>query len=62
LSEIVVTRLTPVFAARIDGVDITRELDERTWADILAAFEEHSGTTARFCTGPRRTTPCATSG
>jgi alpha-ketoglutarate-dependent 2,4-dichlorophenoxyacetate dioxygenase len=42
MSEIVVTRLTPVFAARIDGVDITRELDDRTSAEIRAAFEEHS--------------------
>jgi alpha-ketoglutarate-dependent 2,4-dichlorophenoxyacetate dioxygenase len=37
-----VTRLTAGFAARIDGVDITRPVDERTWADIRAAFEEHS--------------------
>ena len=42
MAEIVVTRLTPVFAARIDGADITRVLDERTWAEIRAAFEEHS--------------------
>ena len=31
MAEIVVTRLTPVFAAQIDGADITRALDERTW-------------------------------
>ena len=37
-----VTRLTAGFAARIDGVDITRPVDEPTWADIRAAFEEHS--------------------
>jgi alpha-ketoglutarate-dependent 2,4-dichlorophenoxyacetate dioxygenase len=37
-----VTRLTPVFAARIDGVDITRPVDDATWAEIRAAFEEHS--------------------
>ena len=37
-----VTRLTAGLAARIDGVDITRPVDEPTWADIRAAFEEHS--------------------
>ena len=37
-----VTRLTPAFAARIDGVDITRPLPDRVWAEIRAAFEEHS--------------------
>jgi alpha-ketoglutarate-dependent 2,4-dichlorophenoxyacetate dioxygenase len=37
-----VTRLTPHFAARIDGADIARPVDDRTWADIRAAFEEHS--------------------
>jgi alpha-ketoglutarate-dependent 2,4-dichlorophenoxyacetate dioxygenase len=37
-----VTRLTPCFAARIDGADIARPVDDRTWADIRAAFEEHS--------------------
>src|SRR5258706_2283992 len=42
MAEIVVTRLTPVFAARMDGADITRVLDERTWAEIRAVFEEHS--------------------
>lgn len=39
---ITVTRLTPSFAARIDGADITRPMDDSTWADIRAAFEEHS--------------------
>lgn len=39
---ITVTRLTPCFAARIDGADIRRPLDEPTWAGIRAAFEEHS--------------------
>ena len=39
---IAVTRLTPVFAARIEGADLTRPLDEPTWAAIRAAFEEHS--------------------
>ena len=37
-----VTRLTPVFAARIDGVDITRPVGDEVWAEIRAAFEEHS--------------------
>lgn len=39
---IAMTRLTPCFAARIDGVDITRPVDEETWTAIRAAFEEHS--------------------
>ena len=37
-----ITRLTPAFAARIDGADITRPVDDSTWAEIRAAFEEHS--------------------
>jgi len=37
-----VTRLTPVFAARIDGVDIIRPVADAVWAEIRAAFEEHS--------------------
>ena len=39
---IAVTRLTGALAARIDGVDITRPLGESTWAEVRAAFEEHS--------------------
>ncbi|MGH7375481.1 MAG: TauD/TfdA dioxygenase family protein [Candidatus Rokuibacteriota bacterium] len=39
---IAVARLTPRFAARIDGVDIARRLADETWAAIRAAFEEHS--------------------
>ncbi len=39
---ITVTRLTPSFAARIDGADIRRPLDEPTWAAIRDAFDEHS--------------------
>jgi len=39
---IVATRLTPHFAAQIDGADIARLLDDATWAEIRAAFEEHS--------------------
>lgn len=37
-----ITRLTPAFAAKIDGADITKPVDESTWAEIRAAFEEHS--------------------
>lgn len=39
---ITVTRLTPHFAARIDGADLTRPLDDVTWAAIRAALDEHS--------------------
>jgi len=39
---ITVTRLTPEFAAQIDGADIARPVDDATWRDIRAAFEEHS--------------------
>ncbi|MEX2221349.1 MAG: TauD/TfdA family dioxygenase [Candidatus Rokuibacteriota bacterium] len=39
---ITATRLTPGFAARIDGADIGGPLDDATWAAIRAAFEEHS--------------------
>src|SRR5262245_40873277 len=39
---IAVTPLTPVFAARIDGVDITRPVDAAAWAAIRAALDEHS--------------------
>jgi alpha-ketoglutarate-dependent 2,4-dichlorophenoxyacetate dioxygenase len=39
---VVITRLTPHFAARIDGVDITRPLDEPAWKEIRAALDEHS--------------------
>jgi alpha-ketoglutarate-dependent 2,4-dichlorophenoxyacetate dioxygenase len=37
-----VTPLTNVFAAEISGADIACPLDDATWADIRAAFEEHS--------------------
>jgi alpha-ketoglutarate-dependent 2,4-dichlorophenoxyacetate dioxygenase len=37
-----VTRLAPHFAARIDGVDIARPVDDGTWAEIRAALDEHS--------------------
>ena len=39
---ITVTRLTPCFAARIGGADITQPLDDATWSEIRAAFDEHS--------------------
>src|SRR5712692_11745798 len=39
---ITVTRLAPGLAARIDDADITRPVDDATWAEIRAAFEEHS--------------------
>ena len=37
-----ITPLTPGFAARIDGADITQPVDDSTWAEIRAAFDEHS--------------------
>src|SRR3989442_10106741 len=37
-----VTPLTKHFAARVDGVDVARPVDDATWAEIRAAFEEHS--------------------
>ena len=37
-----VTRLGEAFAAEIAGVDIARPIDDATWAEIRAAFEEHS--------------------
>jgi alpha-ketoglutarate-dependent 2,4-dichlorophenoxyacetate dioxygenase len=39
---VTVTRLTPHFAARIGGVDIRRPVDDDTWGEVRAAFEEHS--------------------
>ena len=39
---VAVSRLTPCFAARVDGVDIRRPIDDRTWSAVRAAFEEHS--------------------
>ena len=36
-----VTPVTPVFGARIAGVDITKPLDDATFAEIRAAFDEH---------------------
>jgi alpha-ketoglutarate-dependent 2,4-dichlorophenoxyacetate dioxygenase len=37
-----VTRLAECFAARVEGAEIARPLDDATWAAIRAAFEEHS--------------------
>jgi alpha-ketoglutarate-dependent 2,4-dichlorophenoxyacetate dioxygenase len=39
---ITVTRLTPAFAARVEGADVRRPLPDDAWATIRAAFEEHS--------------------
>jgi alpha-ketoglutarate-dependent 2,4-dichlorophenoxyacetate dioxygenase len=37
-----VTTLAAGFAARIDGVDIRQPIDDVTWAEVRAAFDEHS--------------------
>jgi alpha-ketoglutarate-dependent 2,4-dichlorophenoxyacetate dioxygenase len=37
-----VTPLTACFAARLDGVDVRRPLDEPTWRALRAALDEHS--------------------
>jgi alpha-ketoglutarate-dependent 2,4-dichlorophenoxyacetate dioxygenase len=37
-----ITPLTPVFAARIDDVDLTRPMPDGVFAKIRGAFEEHS--------------------
>ena len=42
MTAISVTRLAPSVAARVDGVDITRPLEDGAFAEIRAAFEEHS--------------------
>lgn len=39
---VTITPLTPVLGAEIGGVDLTRPLDDATFATIRAAFEEHS--------------------
>jgi len=39
---VTVRRLTAGFAARIEGVDISRSIEETAWAEIRAAFDEHS--------------------
>ncbi|HTO10913.1 MAG TPA: TauD/TfdA family dioxygenase [Candidatus Binatia bacterium] len=37
-----ITPLTKVFAAQVNGVDLTRPLDAADWVAIRAAFDEHS--------------------
>jgi alpha-ketoglutarate-dependent 2,4-dichlorophenoxyacetate dioxygenase len=37
-----VKRLHPLFVAELGGLDLTRPLDEATFAEIVAAFNEHS--------------------
>jgi alpha-ketoglutarate-dependent 2,4-dichlorophenoxyacetate dioxygenase len=39
---ITATRLTPHFAARIDGADISQPVDPATWTAIRAALDAHS--------------------
>jgi alpha-ketoglutarate-dependent 2,4-dichlorophenoxyacetate dioxygenase len=39
---ITITPLTDAFAAEISGVDVARPIDDATWKDIRAAFDEHS--------------------
>jgi alpha-ketoglutarate-dependent 2,4-dichlorophenoxyacetate dioxygenase len=39
---IMVKRLHPLFCAEISGVDTSRPMDDATFAEIRAAFEEHS--------------------
>jgi alpha-ketoglutarate-dependent 2,4-dichlorophenoxyacetate dioxygenase len=39
---VVTTRLTSHFAARVDGVDITRPLEDPAWKEVRAALDEHS--------------------
>ena len=39
---ITITPLTPCFAAEVGGIDITRPIDDDTWRQVRAAFEEHS--------------------
>ena len=40
--SITVTRLHPLFAARVEGIDIASGIDETDFAKLRAAFEEHS--------------------
>ena len=40
--SITASRLAAGFAARIEGVDIRKPIDEAAWAGIRAAFDEHS--------------------
>ena len=36
-----VTPITPVFCARVSGIDITKPIDEATFTAIRSAFDEH---------------------
>jgi alpha-ketoglutarate-dependent 2,4-dichlorophenoxyacetate dioxygenase len=40
--SITASRLAVGFAARIEGVDIRKPIDEAAWAGVRAAFDEHS--------------------
>jgi alpha-ketoglutarate-dependent 2,4-dichlorophenoxyacetate dioxygenase len=42
VTTIAVTRRAPALAARVDGVDLARPIADEVWAEIRAAFEEHS--------------------
>ncbi len=42
VSELEIEKLTPVFAARIRGVDWSKPVDDRTLEDVHAAFAEYS--------------------
>ena len=42
MTAISVTRLAPALGARVEGVDITRPISDAVFAEIRAAFEEHS--------------------
>ena len=37
-----ITPLQPLFAARISGLDLTRDLDDATFATVRDAFERYS--------------------
>jgi alpha-ketoglutarate-dependent taurine dioxygenase len=41
-STLRVTPLTPSFAAEVGGVDVTKPVDDETFAEIRGAFEEYS--------------------
>lgn len=40
--SLTVTKLHPLFAARVEGIDIARGIDDAAFAALRAAFEEHS--------------------
>ena len=42
MTAISVTRLAPALGARVEGVDLTRPISDAAFAEIRAAFEEHS--------------------